>query len=119
MSKYNDWIKDHVLVAYGQCAKVTIDMAEAFPELKRVRGHYDCPIWGRRDHWWLVDPDGNVVDPTVSQFPSGGFGEYVLWVEGSPEPTGKCPNCGNECFNGDGVCSNKCYQEYLTYLNNI
>lgn len=41
-------------------------MVEAFPELKRVRGHYHCPWLSKaQPHWWCVDPDGNIVDPTV------------------------------------------------------
>ena len=116
---YKLWIKENVSVAYGKCSKVTEMMVVEFPELKRVRGYYHCPIWGKREHWWLVDTEGEIVDPTVSQFPSGGFGEYEPWIEGSPEPTGMCPNCGEVCYNGDGVCSEKCHQEYMAYLKSI
>lgn len=32
-------------------------------------------------------------------------------------PTGKCPNCGNFCYEGNYLCSGKCTKEYMTYLN--
>jgi hypothetical protein len=38
----------------------------------------ECPIWGARDHFWCVDGEDNVVDPTASQFPSKGTGVYAM-----------------------------------------
>ena len=87
--KYADWILANVEGdGYGQCKEVTRQMAEAFPELKRIRGHYYCWAWGERAHWWLADANGTIIDPTAQQFPSKGKGEYVPWPEGAPEPTG-------------------------------
>jgi len=120
--KYQEWISQSIpsrAHALGQCAGVTLDMQADFPELIRVRGQYHCPIWGERDHWWLKDPDGNVIDPTAKQFPSGGIGEYQEWNEGDPEPTGQCPNCGNRCYNGASVCSRECASEYTRYLMSV
>lgn len=91
-------------------------MAAAFPELRRVRGHYHDPQWGRRAHWWLVEPGGEVVDPTAAQFPSRGRGRYEEWDEARPEPTGECPNCGGEVFDGGTCCSPKCVDEYTAYI---
>lgn len=94
--------------AYGKCAEITLEIAEKDPSLTRVRGHYICPIWGKRGHWWLKKEDGTIVDPTKAQFPSGGFGEYIEWVEGAEEPTGICMNCGEEVYGSDYFCSKRC-----------
>ena len=115
MSKYDDWIKSNVTESYGKCEVVTEAMQEAFPELQRVRGHYYCPIWSERQHWWLVDPEGRIVDPTKSQFPSKGLGVYEPWVDGTPEPTGMCANCGGMVYDGGTTCSEDCHAEYVAY----
>ena len=57
---------------YGACRAACDAMLLAFPELRLVRGHYLCPLWGDREHWWLVDPGGAIVDPTAAQFPTRG-----------------------------------------------
>ena len=119
MTKYNEWIVangfDGELAVLGRCEETTVAMVTAFPELKRVRGHYICPWWGRRAHWWCVTPEGAIVDPTAAQFPSynaafqsKGAGEYVPWTEGAPEPTGKCLDCGEEVFGGANFCNEEC-----------
>jgi hypothetical protein len=114
--KYGAWIMEHVDGdGYGQCAEVTLSMQAAFPELQRVRGHYMCLVWGERAHWWLVTPDGQIVDPTAAQFPSKWSGAYLPWVEGSEEPTGRCPNCGGPCYGGGVCCSEQCHREFAAY----
>ena len=116
--KYLNWIKENVKDSgYGKCKEITSKLLLVFPELKQVRGHYYCPIWGERGHWWLVAPDKIIVDPTAEQFPSRGHGIYKEWIEGSPEPTGQCPNCSAYCYNGDYFCSEKCGVEYTKYCN--
>ena len=60
--------------------------------------------------WWLVDTDGQIVDPTRAQFPSKGFGTYVQWDENQKEPTGSCMNCGTYCYDGDACCSTGCFR---------
>ena len=116
------WIAVHVgnkpEDAYGHCAWATLAMLVAFPDLIRVRGQYVCPIWGERDHWWLTTPEGQIVDPTAAQFPSRGTGDYVPWIEGTPEPTGMCPNCGENCYDGHTCCSDSCNSAYARYCMN-
>lgn len=114
--KYSKWIKENVPEAYGKCVDATANMAQAFPELKRVRGQYICAIWGERDHWWCVDGMGNIVDPTASQFPSKGLGIYTPWKEGTPEPTGICSDCGGKCYDHRSFCSDECARKTLAYL---
>ena len=112
---YADWITDHATDTYGCCAELTQQMAEAFPELTRVRGHYYCTAWGRRAHWWLATPGGEIVDPSANQFPSRGHGHYAPWDETRPEPTGMCPNCGGEVYDGGTCCSAACTRKYAAY----
>lgn len=112
------WIAENVTEVYGTCADVTAEMAIVFPDLKRVRGHYYCPIWGERDHWWLVAGDGQIVDPTAAQFPSGGLGVYVEWEDGAAEPTGMCPQCGGPVYDGGTCCSESCHMAYVAYCMN-
>jgi len=116
--KYRDWIAQNVPEAYGACREITSLMAAAFPELTRVRGHYYCLVWGERAHWWLETQTGGVVDPTAMQFPSKGAGSYVPWREGARgEPTGMCPNCGGQAYNGDTCCSDECGREYVAFCS--
>lgn len=116
MNAYNNWIKQNITNTYGQCAEATLAMQQAFPELTRVRGHYyDC-LWGQREHWWLVTKDGQIVDPTKSQFPSKGFGTYTKLPDDTPEPSGICMNCGDYCYyhkdpkaySSSHFCSQRC-----------
>lgn len=120
MTAYALWIETCVPTireAYGACSIMTTRMVEMFPELRRVRGHYLCPIWGRREHWWCVALDGTIIDPTVQQFPSGvtfpgtSGGKYEPWVEGAPEPIGRCMECGAYCWEGKSPSSNACSLE--------
>lgn len=117
--KYQEWISSHYSTfdsAYGQCGKATENMLAQFPELTRVRGHYYCSLWGEREHWWLLDPQGNIIDPTAIQFPSHGHGVYQILDESLPQPTGKCPNCGEYCYNNKTCCSERCSTEYRYYI---
>jgi hypothetical protein len=113
---YVSWIRANCPEPYGKCAEYTALMVAEFPELRRVRGHYYCPAWGEREHWWCVALGGTIVDPTAAQFPSNGTGEYVEWDESKPEPTGKCPNCGGYVFGGY-LCSDRCDEEYRRYVS--
>lgn len=114
--QYDKWIAENVVDDLGTCAEVTIAMVKKFPELKRVRGHYHCPIWGERAHWWCIASNGKIIDPTASQFPSKGSGVYIVHVEGSPEPTGKCLDCGSYVYNEDTFCDDTCERRTRSYL---
>lgn len=116
--EYKQWIEDSINQEspLGKCALATLAMVEDFPELKRVRGFYNCPFWGKRTHWWCVAPDGLIVDPTAAQFPSLGSGNYQEWIEGQDEPTGKCHNCGVYIYDEGRFCSNSCEKEVMNSL---
>lgn len=115
--RHGEWIRTNVPKAMGACAEITTQMCIAFPELARVRGHYIDHQWGSRAHWWCVDPDGGIVDPTAAQFPSKGSGQYVPWDEEQVSPTGMCPNCGEYCYEHRSVCSDRCAASYAAYLD--
>lgn len=95
----------------GRCKELSEAACAADPELKLVRGHYFCPLWGtNEEHWWTVRKDGAIHDPTREQFPSKGFGTY--------EPFNgvvKCAECGKEIAEEDAridgnyaFCSYRC-----------
>jgi hypothetical protein len=114
-SAYAKWIAENRPAdPWGKCEALTQLMATAFPELRRVRGHYVCPLQGRLPHWWMVTPDGQIVDPTQDQFASKGAGSYQEFV--GREPTGTCLNCGELVFGDDKVCNERCLAEITAYL---
>ena len=112
---YNEWITINVIDPVGTCKETTLAMQEAFPELTRVRGHYYCPAWGEREHWWLVDPEGDIVDPTKAQFPSH-HGVYVPWDEDAEEPSGICLNCGEYVYDDGSFCKDSCRRAFMADL---
>jgi len=118
MNKYQKWIEENVIEAYGKCTEVTLKMVEEFPELTRVRGHFDCPNRGRSEHWWLT-LGSDIIDPTISQFIKFSDKQYEPWDESAPEPTGKCGNCGAYCYDGSYVCSDRCEKILREYMENI
>ena len=109
---------------YGKCKEYVDYISDRIPELEKVRGFYHCPLWGKRQHWWLKDKDGNIFDPTVSQFPSKGIGTYE---EYDPEihltPIGKCLNCGDLIYEskgyGDSACDEECYSKILSSFRRV
>ncbi len=107
---YQEWIDQQTDVT---CRIVTKQMAKEFPELRRVRGHYYCWVWDKREHWWLTNGD-EIIDPTASQFPSKGEGRYEEFDDG-PEPTGMCLECGEYTFNGEQV-HEQCYTAFVGSL---
>lgn len=133
--QYKEWIESKLATAdpFGMCREWTEEMQAAFPELQRVRGTVFISCLWEREHWWMVDPNPGeageegvpfVIDPTKAQFSQEYFagGAVVLWYqprdESHPEPTGRCCNCGGYCYGGrTDLCSERCEQQYLSYLN--
>ncbi len=109
---YQEWIKENVSDVDKMCSETTLKMLKVFPELTRVRGHYLCKYEGMCPHWWLTDPDSNIIDPTAAQFLSNGQGSYLPLDEDQPEPTGKCHNCGVLVYNGEVCCNDLCNKQY-------
>ena len=125
LDTYKNWIDNHYPTkqsAYRACEEATINMSLSFPELKRVCGlasveelYGDPPT--KTPHWWLKDKNGNIVDPTGHQYPTRIL-KYEEASEDCGPPTGRCPNCGDLCYEGHYLCSDKCSKEYMKYLNN-
>lgn len=119
MMEYQEYIDSLGLdrrSAYGKCEFYSKKMIKRFPELILVRGHYDDPIRGATEHWWLKTEVGKIVDPTKAQFISG-F-DYTELDKNSPEPTGKCPECGEYVYNNQTL-HDECAKSYLAYLNSV
>jgi len=75
--EYAEWIKTNVPTnCAGLCGVYADKMAGAFPELTSVWGTYVCPVWGEQAHWFCLTPTKEIIDPTASQFPSKGAGQY-------------------------------------------
>ena len=114
MSTYAEWIAANVTEPYGKCAEATEAMVEAFPELRRVRGHYHDAFWGERSHWWCVAPDGQIAGRLHAQFPDIG-GAYVEHNPEDAEPSGLCMTCGGYCYGGAYTCSDACERQNAAY----
>jgi hypothetical protein len=103
----------------GKCKEMAEEASKNDPSLTLVRGWYDCPIWGEQPHWWCVDQDGKIVDPSRDQFPSGGIEEFYRPFNG----TVICSQCGKEMaeehakFHGNyAFCSYKCEGKFIGVL---
>lgn len=117
---YSEWIK--MLEQSGtdlknKCTKYSKEMAEIFPELRATSGWIVSKAGGKTEHWWTVDKDGNIYDPTVKQF-SFEVSHYEEYL--GPHPIGKCANCGDWVFEtnsfcGGGACSEDCEQVLNVY----
>lgn len=130
--RYAQWIEAYVKrrdgAVLGLCNAAVEEMSNVFPELTRVFGHvYVFGGGGMRGHVWLVDPDGNIVDPTASQYQHI-FG-YDHWTPGTPVRVGKCMNCGDEIWEEVDtldvepprrtVCSEECSDELVREFNSL
>jgi hypothetical protein len=96
----------------GKCKTECEKLIKEDDTLSLVRGWYLCPFWGEQTHWWCKDSNGNIIDPTVKQFPSKGMGEYIEYIG-----IVNCSECGKELEeekamimdNGYVFCSYECY----------
>ncbi len=117
MNTYEKWIENYIFLhePRGKCAEATAEMIKEFPELKRVRGHVRHILGSKLSpHWWCIDTNGIIIDPTAVQFVA--IIEYIPHDETQSEPTGRCPNCGEYCYNYDFACSDKCAEQYRAYV---
>ena len=99
----------------GKCKEFSEKLIAKNPNLRLVRGHYCCPIWGEQQHWWCEDENGKVIDPTAKQFPSKGIGEYVKF-----DGNCTCSECGKrgkeEDFSFESnyqFCSGECHMRFV------
>lgn len=99
----------------GKCREMSEALVKENPSLRLVRGHYFCPFWGEQAHWWTVDSEGKVIDPTARQFPSKGTGEYIEFNGIIP-----CSECGTEMKEAEAdiegnyaFCSDRCHMRFV------
>lgn len=120
------WIKDNYPTPQSaklKCFEASLKMKDIFPELTVVRGMilveepFDLPPF-KTTHWWCLDPNNFVVDPTAHQYPTDII-EYTPVDESKGDPTGKCPNCGDLCYDNEYLCSKQCEKDYMAYLNDF
>lgn len=112
-------------LARAQCHPFSTKLVAAFPHLKLERGFYVVKDrWGdeaETEHWWAVDEDGTIVDPSKMQFHDQG-GRYSPYEAREFKALkGRCPNCGGDIYEGDddghgGVCSEECADSYRAYI---
>lgn len=70
MDKYEKWISDFIEAGneiHGMCCSTCELMQKDFPELT-LRGGYVETALGNDLHFWLISPEGDIVDPTEEQF---------------------------------------------------
>jgi hypothetical protein len=86
---------DYYKMYRGKCLEMSQALVSADKDLTLVRGHYLDDFWGPQPHWWCKRiSTGEIVDPTVRQFPTGRSGisqedRYEMfdgWIE--------CEECG-------------------------
>lgn len=108
----------------GKCYEMCQELLKQRPELRLVRGHIHVPFWvsePMQQHWWLEDPEGNVVDPTWEQFPFGKAPPKEMYHEFDGMVT--CAECGiikeeKEMFfeSRHAFCSSHCYARFVGVL---
>jgi hypothetical protein len=94
----------------GTCHEAAESLVEADHSLALVRGWYIDVVWGPREHWWCTRTDGEIVDPTVEQFPTGHIPELREYVP--YEGIHPCPGCSVAVREGEGYegfCCAECY----------
>lgn len=99
----------------GRCQEFAKFAVEQDSSLTLTRGWYNCPRWGKQQHWWTTRQDGSVYDPTANQFPSLGEGEYIPftgWLE--------CDECGKSIREEDAtfygkyiLCTGICFGKFV------
>lgn len=122
--EYKNWIdiynKSHNIVS-GFCLSASSLMIKDFPELILCRGYTTDLYYNKRTHWWCKTIDGEIIDPTVSQFFKDGI-EFDLKYEEYDEDlhgrlaTGKCMDCGNYLYDDEQFCNDECEKATMDYL---
>lgn len=106
--------KDNYLKYRGKCKEFSEQLCINNPQLRIVRGYYYCPILNTEEgHWWCVDKEGNIHDPTKLQFPSAGNGEYREF-----NGLCVCAECGREFKEDDPKARFYSSYAFCTYTCN-
>lgn len=114
----------------GNCKEYCEKLLEEFPdELQLKRGYFHEPSWQEKQpHWWLVDKNGKIHDPTALQFPSKGDNYLkndlrVIGVYEEFDGYANCEECGKKIAEKDFVmqgrypcCSERCAMKLVGLL---
>lgn len=112
--KYQSEAKTDYEKYRGKCKEYVDALVANDSTLRAVRGWYECPMWGSQQHWWCEDVNGNIIDPTVKQFPTAGVCAEYREYDGIMT----CEQCGDDFHEDkpgrliDGhhtFCSYECY----------
>lgn len=110
-ARYVEWINNYRGEIYRKCKEVTEEMQIVFPELRIAKGMVTILDNGKDyQHQWLVDTEGNIIDPTKRQWVA--IMEYNEIKSGDDEPVGKCYECGQWVYRGfynSIYCGSDCY----------
>jgi len=94
-AKYAEWTMKYLVReggakgVIGMCYWACEEMKRAFPELRLTWGWIrDGKNDGPYSHYWLVAPDGQIVDPTACQFDGG----ISMYEEGNKEEEDRLRN---------------------------
>lgn len=121
--EYTAWIESYTAAqperyVRGKCREATVAMIETYPELRQAAGFVYC-TWGREEHFWCMTADGEVIDPTKSQY------HHVFRYEeidlSDPEqvkkiPTGRCMDCGDDTYEDKTFCDERCEAATRAYM---
>lgn len=115
MERTSEQIASDYKEFHGKCKELCEAEMQRDSSLDLVRGHYFCPAFGEQAHWWLVKPDGSIMDPSARQFPSNGAGFYVPF-----NGLIACSQCGKEMEEKDAefesnyaFCSYECHGKFV------
>jgi len=121
---YKSWIEENygtLEASMGRCKEACEHMKSVFPELQITNGFVTLAFVGAPQmHWWLKDPEGNIVDPTKYQYCTPAI-EYEEINDDHPARNyrrAKCMNCGEYYYEIGPVMHNaQCEKEFTDYLN--
>jgi len=123
LNKYKQWIDTYYGTytdALGRCKEACTEMKRKFPELTVTNG-FVSSAWeeNNREHWWLKDLEGQIIDPTRMQYRNIEPIEYEEIDDNHiarQKPRKHCPNCGGYFYSDGYLCSEKCEKEYTDYI---
>ena len=102
----------------GKCFELSKKLSEK-EGYELLKGFYYEPFWNRKEqHWWCIDNEGRIHDPTKEQFPSKGIHEFYEEFDGFLD----CSECGkrfkeeNMKILGNGnyfLCSDVCALKFV------
>jgi hypothetical protein len=112
-----NWIDSYPGQKILRSREVCNEMREEFSGLHLVQGYIDVGYGRPLHHWWLVSKEGEIVDPTTSQYPP--ILRYEEWDETSPPSSGRCLNCKSFTFDGSHFCNQGCEKQFSERMKNL